>query len=62
MPKQVLPTDSDFDRIKRCLKKLGFKEISRQEFIAQFRRLDLKAPRPRPGREVGFVFEACGLR
>ncbi|MBL7053755.1 hypothetical protein ISS06_00945 [Patescibacteria group bacterium] len=39
----------------------GFRQIGVKEFQQTFRRLRLRAPRSRPGREVGFVFAKNGL-
>ena len=62
MPKKVLPKSSDFAYISHELEKLDFKQISVNEFCETFKRLNLKAPRPRQGRETGFVFTRHGLR
>ena len=61
MPQQVLPDEDDFAFLKKELEKLGFREITGVEFYNQFKRLKLKAPRRRLGKEVGFMFYANGL-
>lgn len=61
MPKQVLPTLDGFWSFRRALMDLEFRPISHVEFRKQFQRLDLRAPRPRLGRETGFVFSANNL-
>lgn len=61
MPKKVLPGVADFAWLEEQLKNLGFRQISRIEFRNDFARLGLKAPRPRLGREAGFMFYASGL-
>ncbi len=61
MPKQVLPDRDDFVKISCTLERWDFRELSGVEFHNQFRRLNLKTPRPRPGRETGFIFYANGL-
>jgi len=61
MPKQVLPTREDFVSIEEDLLGLGFREYTAGEFRRQFRRLGLRAPRVRPGRETGFIFHANAL-
>lgn len=61
MPKKVLPDIHDFLWFKRQLQKMNFRPITRIEFRKDFERLKLQAPRPRPGREAGFMFFANGL-
>jgi hypothetical protein len=61
MPKQVLPTWADFRRIREELIRRDFREISSYALGAYLRQQDLRAPRPKPGRETGFVFHANGL-
>ena len=61
MPEKRLPTVPEFLRFKRLLGKLGFRMIQRVEFRKTFERLGLVAPRPKPGREVGFIFYANEL-
>ena len=61
MPKKILPTEEQFLFIKEFLEAGGFEEISEEEFRRNFRRLGLKAPRPRRGRETGFKFSENGL-
>ena len=61
VPKQVLPDESSFKAFERSLLKRGFRKITRTEFVKDFRRLDLKAPSTRSGREAGCTFGANGL-
>lgn len=61
MPRQVLPNAKDFKRFTRSLVRRGFRKLSRAEFRNDFERLELGAPSPREGREVGFAFSANGL-
>lgn len=61
MPKKVLPSAPEFESFKRKLLTRGFRPISGHEFGKQFGRLGLKAPRPRYGRESGFIFYANEL-
>jgi tRNA(Ile2) C34 agmatinyltransferase TiaS len=61
MPKQVLPTEEDFKRIKKTLISWGFWEIPVRTTANELRRRNLKAPRPRKGRETGFRYDANGL-
>lgn len=61
MPKRILPTEADFESLRSQLLEWGFREILSVEFSSDFKRLDLKAPRPREGRETGFLFFANGL-
>lgn len=58
MPEKLLPGSKDFLDFEGELVKRGFRRISRPEFSLQFRRLELKAPRPRSGRELGYLFHA----
>lgn len=58
MPEKLLPGSKDFNDFEEELIKRGFRQISRPEFSRQFGRLELKAPRPRPGRELGYLFHA----
>ncbi len=58
MPKQYLPESEEFVEFEGELKLRGFRRISGHEFATQFLRLGLKAPRPRRGRELGYVFHA----
>lgn len=60
MPKQVLPNATAFKKFKHALLRRGFRQLSRTELRSDFKRLDLKAPSPREGREVGFRFDAGG--
>lgn len=61
MPAQVLPNWESFSSFEREMRKLDFRVISIFEFRDRFRRLGLKAPRPRFGSEIGFTFHANGL-
>lgn len=61
MPIQVLPDAAAFGRFARALVRRGFRRITTSEFKQDFERLGLRAPSPRNGREVGFVFAANGL-
>ncbi|MBI4088760.1 hypothetical protein HY415_01560 [Candidatus Kaiserbacteria bacterium] len=61
MPAKVLPSEEEFARCCRWFKNREFRQMSRQEFSKDFRRLGLTAPSPREGREAGFVFHANGL-
>ena len=60
LPKVRVTTD-DFVKIENGLKSIGFREISEVEFKTTFRRLALKAPRSKPGREIGFIYQSNGL-
>ncbi|MDP1689755.1 MAG: hypothetical protein Q8L52_00930 [bacterium] len=61
MPKKVLPSAEAFKRFGQSLLRRGFRKLTRAEFKKDFKRLELEAPSPREGREVGFVFSANGL-
>lgn len=61
MPKKVLPDPVDYAWFLTQLMNRGFRPVSVTEFRKDFKRLKLKAPRPRPGREDGFLFFADGL-
>jgi hypothetical protein len=56
MPKQVLPDTAGFAWFEAAIKRSGFHPISDRKFLDEWRRLGLKAPRPQPGREAGFIF------
>lgn len=58
MPEKCLPDLEDFLGFEKELAKRGFRQISGPEFSLQFDRLGLKAPRPRSGRELGYLFYA----
>ena len=58
MPEQYLPNIREFLAFENELIHRGFRRISGPEFSSQFRRLGLKAPRPREGRELGYLFYA----
>lgn len=58
MPEQRLPDFEEFSAFEVELIKRGFRRLSSPEFSLQFKRLKLKAPRPRLGRELGFIFYA----
>ena len=62
MPKKVLPTPEGFAIFEQNIMRLGFKLISQPEFADFFKRLGLRAPRKREGREVGLTFSANGLK
>lgn len=62
MPKQVLPDAMSFAAFSRALERRGFRKLSCGEFRSDFRRLALRAPQMRQGRETGFVFMANGLK
>jgi len=61
VPEKVLPDVASFEWFERKLQALGFRPISGFEFQTDFRRLGLKAPRSRVGREAGFIFYANEL-
>lgn len=61
VPSKVLPSPEDFAWLTQELVGWGFRPITDTEFRGDFRRLRLKAPRLREGREVGFVFTANEL-
>lgn len=61
MPQQVLPAREDFDYLKHELERLGFRQLSSLEIVKQLTHLGAVAPRPRRGREVGFLFFANSL-
>jgi hypothetical protein len=61
MPVKVLPGTEAFERFTKALLRRGFRKFSREEFREDFERLGLKAPSPREGREVGFVYTQNGL-
>lgn len=56
MPEKCLPTLEDFEVFEKELFKVGFRRLTGGEFSKQFEMLGLKAPRPRPGRELGYIF------
>lgn len=62
MPKQHLPSPEDFEKFQEMLFERGFRKLSRQEFVSEFRRLKLRAPRPRKGRELALVLYANDYR
>jgi len=61
MPKRVLPDAEAFARFTSALERQGFRKLSSTEFKKDFARLELIAPSPREGREVGFSYAANGL-
>lgn len=61
MPKKVFPGIFDFSAFESAMTECSFRRISGIEFKSDFKRLGLEAPKPRPGREVGFVFHANSL-
>lgn len=58
MPGKVIPDVSDFLAFEREMKKRDFRRIYGTEFAGDFKRLGLVAPRPRLGRETGFIFHS----
>ena len=62
MPEKVLPTLEDFLEFQKKMTGLGFKKIGKKQFTNDFYRLELSAPRHRPGREAGFEYFANNLR
>lgn len=58
MPKKCLPSAEDISGFEKELVVRGFRRISSVEFAKQFQRLSLVAPRPRVGRELGYIFYA----
>lgn len=58
MPAKVILDEGSFELLEQALRQMGFRRVTDVEFRTDFKRLDLKAPRPRPGREVGFIFTA----
>lgn len=58
MPEQHLPDAEKFLDFEKELALRGFRRISGPEFSSQFKRLGLKAPRPREGKELGYLFYA----
>ena len=61
MPAQVLFDARAFGAFALAMRKRGFREFSRHESRRDHRRLDLHAPSPRVGSEVGFTYTANGL-
>lgn len=61
MPIKVLPDAEAFASFTRALERQGFRKLSPTEFKKDFTRLELIAPSPREGREVGFSYAANGL-
>jgi hypothetical protein len=61
MPKQVLPTPEDFAQFEAAMKGIGFLAVTDQKFVDDFKRLGLRAPRRRRGREAGFYFPVNGF-
>lgn len=56
MPVQVLPSIKAFDEFRQKLLKIGFKELTTEEFFETFKKLNIESTRPQKGREVGFIF------
>jgi hypothetical protein len=56
-----MPDAEGFAWLEKELCVRGFRSISDWQFVENFHRLHLQAPRPRPGRETGFIFSANGL-
>ncbi len=61
MPKKILPAAPAFEAFEMQMRQHGFEALSEAAFRANLRRLRLRAPSPRPGREAGFTFSANGL-
>lgn len=61
MPPKVDPEPSEFHRFAVEMRHMEFRQIGGLEFRKTFQRLGLRAPRPRSGRETGFVFTANQL-
>jgi len=61
MPEKVLTNETRFELFTQYMLREGFRKLSGGEFSSPFKRLDLQAPRPKEGRETGFVFTANGL-
>lgn len=61
MPEKVFPTPESFQEFEKELLRRKFQEITSEEVRREFQRLNLKAPRPRPGRETGYRFRANDL-
>jgi hypothetical protein len=63
MPPKVLPTQQDFEWIKKNLSELGFEPIDKSEFLSDLRVCCLlSSPAHYAGSEEGFSFIANGLR
>lgn len=62
MPAQVLPSEKLFDNFKKYMVAVGFREINPKEKLKNFERLGLVFPKKIKGQEVGFCFEANGLK
>lgn len=58
MPQKVWPSVADFQSFKRKLLRLGFRVMNATDRRSVH---NLVPPRPRNGREVGFIFEANNL-
>lgn len=61
MLRKYYPSAESFSRFEKTLLSLGFRRIERVEVSADFKRFGLVAPRKRPGRELGFRFDANAL-
>ncbi len=61
MPTKVLFDAKAFGAFAFAMRKRGYREFSRNESKRDHWRLELEAPSPREGREVGFVYTANGL-
>jgi RNase P subunit RPR2 len=61
MPAKMLPDKERFELFTQYMLTEGFRKLSSVEFSSSYARLGLQAPRPREGRETGFVFTANGL-
>jgi hypothetical protein len=58
LPEKCLPNAEKFLDFEKELALRGFRRILGPEFSKQFNRLGLKAPRPREGRELGYLYYA----
>ncbi len=61
MPIKVEPTPIQFIAFVRVMEKHNFRMLSAEEFRQRMRGKHLRDPRKRPGREIGFIYEANGL-
>lgn len=56
MPSKYEYGEEDFLFLKHELEQMGYRQKSEINFKGDFKRLGLQAPRPKPGREEGFIF------
>ncbi len=61
MPKRYDFKEQDFLKFKAEMMKEGFRQIEPYEFYTELTVADVAEPRPRVGREEGFIFSALGL-